>query len=115
MIVVTTVAYLVIYGLCRVYLVYYILNVFAAQKGECFRSLCEAEVALPAWDGGDGCCQHSLVHHGCLKLREEVFESGVREQEEQLMDSWLYHSIPTTTPLKSSKVIYFQLLCVETE
>jgi len=32
-IMITTMAYLNIYGLCRVYLVYYILDVFGAQKG----------------------------------------------------------------------------------
>ena len=43
MIITTTVAYLAIYGLCRVYLVYYILNVFGAQKG---RNALEAFVKL---------------------------------------------------------------------
>ena len=43
MIMITTVAYLTTYGLCRVYLVYYILNVFGAQKG---RSALEAFVKL---------------------------------------------------------------------
>lgn len=43
MIMITTVAYLQIYGLCRVYLIYYILQVFGAQKG---RNALEAFVKL---------------------------------------------------------------------
>lgn len=43
LIAITTVAYLTLYGLCRVYLVHYILNVFGAQKG---RNAFEAFVKL---------------------------------------------------------------------
>jgi len=42
-IMITTVVYLTIFGTCRVYLVYYILNVFGAQKG---RNAFEAFVKL---------------------------------------------------------------------
>ena len=43
LILVTTVAYLATYGLCRVYLIYYILETFGAQKG---RSAVEAFMRL---------------------------------------------------------------------
>lgn len=65
----------------------YSSRIWRTEGEERFRSVCEVEVALPVWGGGDGFCQHSLVRNGCFQLREEISHWDVCEQEEQLMDS----------------------------